>query len=79
MITPALCIFLATIQLFPSTLLGLFQRWALSAFVEVLNLTFSDSNYGYSYPVVANVTRYDQPELTHFRWILPSVGLRARF
>jgi hypothetical protein len=59
----------------------LFKRWALSVFVEILNLAYSQSIYGVTYPKDPDlmITRYDQPQFEGFRWILPSIGLRARF
>lgn len=59
----------------------LFKRWALSVFVEVLNLTYSQSVLGINYPTDPDtgITRYDMPQLNGFNWILPSVGLRGRF
>ena len=54
-------------------------RGALSAFLEVVNATFSRSVYGIEYERVDGVIRYDQPVVIGFRWILPSIGLRARF
>jgi hypothetical protein len=59
----------------------LFKRWALALFVEILNLAYSQSIYGVSYPKDPDlmVTRYDEPQFQGFRWILPSLGLRAKF
>lgn len=59
----------------------IFPRWALSAFVEVLNLTYSESVIGLAYPVDPDtgITRFDMPRLNGFTWILPTVGLRGRF
>ena len=59
----------------------LFRRWALALSVEVLNLTYSETILGVDYPKdpTLMVTRYDQPQFQGFRWILPSIGLRARF
>lgn len=65
-----------------------FQRWALAAFVEVVNATYSQVNFGLVYPEeeitlpdgrMVMVPRFDKPELNGFPWILPSVGLRAHF
>lgn len=57
----------------------LFRRWALSAFLEVANATYSQSILFLRYPRENGVTRYDRPELVGFRFILPSLGVRARF
>jgi hypothetical protein len=57
----------------------IFNRWALAAFLEVVNLTYSESDVGIAYPKVMGITRYDMPYVNGFHWILPSVGLRARF
>ena len=57
----------------------LFRKWALAAFIEVVNATYSQSNFGIQYPVVDGVRRYDMPSLNGFHWILPSLGLRGRF
>jgi hypothetical protein len=59
----------------------LFRRWTLAVFVEALNITYSESVYGITYPKDATtmITRYDQPEVEGFRWILPSIGARGRF
>jgi len=58
----------------------LFKSWSLAVFLEVLNLTFSESDYGITYPMDNGVTRYDQPPvLNGFHWILPTIGLRGRY
>jgi hypothetical protein len=64
----------------------IFKRWALSVFLEVLNLTYSESVIGLTYPTEPNplnpnqdITRYDEPQLNGFNWILPSIGVRGRF
>jgi hypothetical protein len=57
----------------------LFRRWALSAFLEVANATYSQSVLFIRYPQEAGLIRYDRPELVGFRFILPSLGVRARF
>lgn len=64
----------------------LFQKWALSVFLEILNLTYSQSVLGISYPTVPDprnpnndITDYTMPQLNGFNWILPSVGIRGRF
>jgi hypothetical protein len=59
----------------------IFPRWAFSVFVEVLNLTYSQSVIGIDYPVdpTTGITRFDMPRLNGFTWILPTVGLRGRF
>ena len=59
----------------------IYQRWALALFVEVLNLTYSESIYGVTFPKdpTLMITRYDQPQFQGFRWVLPSVGVRGRF
>jgi hypothetical protein len=59
----------------------LFRRWTLAIFVEALNITYSESVYGVTYPKdpTTMITRYDQPETEGFRWVLPSIGARGRF
>jgi len=57
----------------------LFKKWAIAAFLEVLNLTYSQSVFGVRYPEVDGIRRYDMPQLNGFNWILPSIGVRARF
>jgi hypothetical protein len=59
----------------------IFRRWALALFVELINLTYSETIYGVTYPKdpILMITRYDQPQFQGFRWILPSIGARGRF
>jgi hypothetical protein len=57
----------------------LFSRWALDAFIEVLNLPYSETTIGVRYPMVMGITRYDMAQTNGFHWILPTVGLRGRF
>jgi hypothetical protein len=62
----------------------LFRRFALAAFLEVVNVTYSTANLGLAYPDVstANGAAPSTPlslEPIGFAWILPSIGLRARF
>jgi len=57
----------------------IFKKWALAAFLEVVNLTYSQSYFGIAYPKIAGLTRYDMPYFNGFHWILPSLGLRGRF
>jgi hypothetical protein len=59
----------------------IFSRWALSVFLEIVNMTYSTSIIGLTYPTDPDtgVTRYDQPQLNGFKWILPSLGIRGRF
>ena len=57
----------------------IFSSFAFDLFLEVVNTTYSQAVFGMTYPRQGNVTRYDQPQLNGFRWILPSIGLRARF
>lgn len=57
----------------------IFREWALSAFIEVVNLTYSQSVFGLRYPLVSGVRRYDLPQLNGFSWILPSLGVRGYF
>ena len=58
-----------------------FRRWALALFVELLNVTYSESIYGVTFPKdpTLMITRYDQPQFQGFSWILPSIGARGRF
>jgi hypothetical protein len=57
----------------------IFRKWAVAAFVEILNLTYSQSVFGIAYPEVDGIKRYDQPQINGFHWILPSLGVRGRF
>jgi hypothetical protein len=57
----------------------LFRRFALDVFLEVVNATYSQAVFGLAYPKEEGVTRYDQPMLNGFNWILPSIGVRGRF
>lgn len=59
----------------------LFRKWALSAFLEVVNITYSESVLGLQYPTdpTTGITNYLAPQLSGFNWILPSIGLRGRF
>lgn len=59
----------------------LFKKWALSIFLEIVNLTYSQSVIGLTYPTDPDtgITRYDMPQLNGFSWILPSIGIRGRF
>jgi hypothetical protein len=62
----------------------IFRRWAFAAFIEAVNVTYSQTVYGVSYPkdMLADgttITRYDQPHALGIRWVLPSVGVRGRF
>ncbi len=59
----------------------LFKKWALDFFVEVVNLTYSDSIISLTYPTdpTTGATLYNMPKLNGFKWVLPSIGLRGRF
>jgi hypothetical protein len=57
----------------------LFRRWALSVFLEVLNLNYGEANYGIYYPKPDPLPHLDQPQRFGFRWALPNLGLRGRF
>jgi hypothetical protein len=59
----------------------IFRRWALDVFVEIVNLTYSESVITLTYPVdpTTGITNYLAPQLSGFNWILPSIGLRGRF
>jgi hypothetical protein len=57
----------------------LFRSFALDVFVEAVNITYSQAVFGLTYPREGNITRYDQPQLNGFRWVLPSIGVRGRF
>jgi hypothetical protein len=58
----------------------LFQRWAFAAFIEVVNATYSEAvlGIGYKKDAMMNIL-YNQPQFNGFRFVLPSIGLRARF
>jgi hypothetical protein len=57
----------------------IFKKWALSVFLEILNLTYSKSYFGISYQKIGNITYYNMPQYLGFNWILPSLGLRGRY
>jgi hypothetical protein len=57
----------------------IFQRWALAAFLEIVNSTYSENVFNVTYPTEGGLVRYDKPELNAFHWILPSIGVRGRF
>jgi hypothetical protein len=57
----------------------IFKKWALSLAIELLNVTYSEVVFGLQYPTIDGITRYDQPSVNGFRWILPSINLRGRF
>ncbi len=56
-----------------------FKRWSLAVFIELLNLTYTENVLGLTYPEIDGIRRYDMPRINGFRWILPSLGLRASF
>ncbi len=60
-----------------------FKAWAIAAFIEVLNTTYSRSILAVTYPTTmidtANITRYDLPVPVGPQWILPALGIRGRF
>jgi hypothetical protein len=61
-----------------------FKRWALDAFIEILNVPYSQTTLGVNYPSMTlptggTIKRYDMPQIIGFHWILPTVGLRGRF
>jgi hypothetical protein len=59
----------------------LWKRWSLDLFVEVLNLTYSESAFGVEYPYDDKLMRplYEAPRAMGFRWVLPTIGARGRF
>jgi hypothetical protein len=59
----------------------LFRRWALSVFLEVVNLTYSQSAFGinYAYDAQTGGPDYSHPLVQGFNWVLPSLGARGRF
>ena len=57
----------------------LFKSFALDVFIEAVNVTYSQAVFGLTYPRDNGITRYDQPQLNGFRWVLPSIGVRGRF
>ena len=50
-----------------------------STFLEAVNVTYSQAVFGLTYPREGSITRYDQPQLNGFRWVLLSIGVRGRF
>jgi len=59
----------------------LFEKWALSVFLEILNLTYTKTVFRVIYPQdpTTMIIRYDQPFQDGIQWILPSLGVRGRF
>jgi hypothetical protein len=59
----------------------LYKHWALDLFVEILNLTYSESALGVEYPFDKEKMRnlYESPQAFGFRWVLPTIGVRGRF
>jgi len=57
----------------------LFKSFALDVFIEAVNVTYGQAVFGLTYPREGNITRYDQPQINGFRWVLPSIGVRGRF
>jgi hypothetical protein len=57
----------------------IFKKWALAAFIEALNVTYSQSVFGINYPETDGVKNYLMPQYNGFNWILPSIGLRGRY
>ncbi len=45
----------------------------------MINLTYSQANYGITYPKGDDIQRFEHPALNGFAFIFPSVGLRGRF
>ena len=58
-----------------------FKKWTLSAFIDVVNATYSQTILSVGYPKdpALGLIRYDKPQFNGFKWILPSVGLRGSF
>lgn len=56
-----------------------FRRFAIAAFIEVVNATYGQAVFGVTYPRKDNIPRYDDPQPNGFPWILPSIGVRGRF
>ena len=57
----------------------IFDRWALSVFVEALNVTYSQTIYGVQYAAAPNqIPDYLHPEFQGFKWVLPWFGVRGR-
>jgi hypothetical protein len=57
----------------------LFKKWALAVFLEILNVTYSQSVFGIYTPQDMNgVPLLNSQELNAFRWILPTIGVRGR-
>lgn len=56
----------------------LFRRWAMSLFVELLNVTYSQTVLAVTQPPSETIAAW-QPQLVGFNWILPSIGVRGRF
>lgn len=55
-----------------------FRRWQLSLFLELLNVTYSQTVLAVSQPPSEPPANW-RPELIGFRWILPSIGARGQF
>ncbi len=57
----------------------LFRKWAFAVFLEILNLTYSESVFGIYTPEDSNgIPLLNQSTLNGFRWILPTIGVRGR-
>jgi hypothetical protein len=65
----------------------LFKRWALAAFIEILNVTYSETIFGLQLPSSMNMSRSPNSSSLPligdtipdaFRWILPTIGIRGR-
>ena len=59
----------------------IFDRFSLAVFLEAINVTYAESVFGVTYPKdpVLMITRYDQPQIQGFRWVVPSLGVRGWF
>ena len=57
----------------------LFKRWAFAGFIEVLNATYSETVLGnYTTQDTSSVPTLSLSALNHLRFILPTIGIRAR-
>ena len=53
----------------------LFNKYAFSVFLEVLNMTYSQAVFGITYPDVMGIKDYTRPMVNGFNWVLPSIEL----
>jgi hypothetical protein len=56
-----------------------FKKWAIAAFLEILNATYSETIFGIASPGgMSGIPLLNDPSLDAFHWILPTIGVRGR-